>query len=395
MSELSIRPKVLVFIPNYLPGYESGGILRTVVNTVDWLSDDYEFWIVTRDRDLGSDAQYPDINLNEWQNVEGAMVRYLPPHLCTTSYLAKLIAETPHALIHLNSFFDPVFTIKILLARRIGWVMRKPLVLSVRGELVEGCLRLKYLKKVSYITLSKFMGFYKNVVWHASSKYEALDFIKVLSLKDDHIKVALDLPSKVVPRAPNSALLGDNCLRVVFLSRLTREKNLDYALRILQRVKAKMVFDIYGPAEDPAYLNECHELINNLPKNILVKYYGPVSPSRVSEIFSSYDLFFFPSRGENYGHVIAESISVGTKILISNNTPWRDLESEGLGWDLDLKEEIAFVDILEKLSLEGFDQRLEKRALIQSRAHKRLLNPEVLNDNRDLFRISKADSSTT
>ncbi len=393
MSELCNKPKVLVFISNYLPGYESGGILRTVVNTVDWLSDDYEFWIVTRDRDLGSEEQYPDINLNEWQSVEGAMVRYLPPQLCTTSYLAKLIADTPHALIHLNSFFDPVFTIRVLLARRLGWVMCKPLVLSVRGELVEGCLRLKYPKKISYIVLSKFLGFYKNVIWHASSKYEALDFVKVLSLKGDRIKVALDLPSKVVLGAPNSALLSDNCLRVVFLSRLTREKNLDYALRILKRVKAKIVFDIYGPAEDPAYLNECQELINKLPQNISANYHGPVSPSRVAEIFSSYDLFFFPSRGENYGHVIAESISVGTKILISNNTPWLDLENEGLGWDLDLKDESGFVNILETLSLEGLDERLEKRALVQASAHRRLLNPEVLNDNRELFRVSKADFS--
>ncbi len=40
------KTKILVFIPNYLPGYKSGGILRSVVNTVDWLNNDFEFWIV-------------------------------------------------------------------------------------------------------------------------------------------------------------------------------------------------------------------------------------------------------------------------------------------------------------------------------------------------------------
>ena len=171
MNNLSTKPKILVFIPNYLPGYKSGGILRTVVNTVNWLNSDYEFWIVTRDRDLGSDEPYQEILTNEWQYVEGAMVLYLPPELITIHKLTKLIATTSHDLIHLNSFFDSVFTIKVLLARRMGCLSRKPLILSPRGEFVEGPLKLKYTKKITYIYLSKLLGFYKNVIWHASSKY--------------------------------------------------------------------------------------------------------------------------------------------------------------------------------------------------------------------------------
>ncbi len=50
------------FIGNYLPGYKSGGIQRVTINTVDHLCDEFEFRIVTRDRDLGVEQPYPDID---------------------------------------------------------------------------------------------------------------------------------------------------------------------------------------------------------------------------------------------------------------------------------------------------------------------------------------------
>lgn len=386
MTDFLTKTKVLVFILNYLPGYKSGGVLRTIVNTVDWLSNDYEFWIVTRDRDLGSEKPYSDIKINEWQLVEGAMVRYLPPELINTNYLIKLIDGTSHDLIHLNSYFDPEFTIRIMLARKIGWLSKSPLLLSPRGEFGEGSLKLKHAKKILFINFAKLVGLYNNIIIHATSEHELRDIKKVLNPTSSSIKTAIDLPSKVISNAPNSSLLSERCLRIVFLSRFSREKNLDFALNILSQANVKAIFDIYGPDEDILYWKECQELIKQLPKNITATYHGPVSPSRVIEIFSHYDLFFFPSKGENYGHVIAESISVGTKVLISKNTPWLELENDGLGWDVDLKDESAFVNIIEEMARESLDSRLRKRDVVKQSALKRLLDPKVVNDNLALFR---------
>lgn len=379
------KPKILVFIPNYLPGYKNGGILRTVANTVDWLADDCEFWIVTRDRDLGSDVRYDGISTTEWMPVEGAMVRYLAPEQLSVASIAALVNATPHDMVHLNSFFDPVFSIKMLLARRLGKLPARPLVLSPRGEFVDGPLKLKYPKKITYITLSKLAGFYRNITWHASSLLEMEGFIKVMKVDAASVKVALDLPSKVNLEAPASALFSDDCLRLVFLSRLTREKNLDYALRTLKKVKANVVFDIYGPDEDAAYWDECQALIGALPDNVKVTYHGAVVPTQVPAIFASYDVFFFPSRGENYGHVIAEAVSVGTKVLISNNTPWLNLASEGLGWDVDLQDEAVFVGMIEDMAAKGMAARVHERQQVKTNALKRLLDPKVVNDNRAVF----------
>jgi hypothetical protein len=45
---------------------------------------------------------------------------------------------------------------------------------------------------------------------------------------------------------------------------------------------------------------------------------------------AEYDLFLFPTLGENYGHVISEALASGCPVVISDQTPWRNLEAEGI-----------------------------------------------------------------
>ena len=47
-----------------------------------------------------------------------------------------------------------------------------------------------------------------------------------------------------------------------------------------------------------------------------VSYLGAVLPENVQGILSKYDLFVLPTRGENYGHVILESLATGTPVLM-------------------------------------------------------------------------------
>lgn len=162
-------------------------------------------------------------------------------------------------------------------------------------------------------------------------------------------------------------------------------KNLDFAIRVLKEVKSEIFFDIYGPKEDLAYWNQCETLIHQLPSNIVVNYCGSIRPENVKEKFSRYDLFLFPTRGENYGHVIAESISAGTPVLLSDRTPWRDLEQQGTGWVLPLDSQAIFsqkIDALAELSLE---QRQEKRSKILQSSEKNLCDPDSIKQNRELF----------
>ena len=55
------RVTVLVFIGYYLPGYKAGGPVRSIANVVETLGDEFEFRIVTSDRDLLDEVPYPGI----------------------------------------------------------------------------------------------------------------------------------------------------------------------------------------------------------------------------------------------------------------------------------------------------------------------------------------------
>jgi glycosyltransferase involved in cell wall biosynthesis len=52
--------------------------------------------------------------------------------------------------------------------------------------------------------------------------------------------------------------------------------------------------------------------------------------------------------GENFCHVILESLAAGCPVLISDCTPWRNLASQGAGWDLPLEGPQGFRDVLQR-----------------------------------------------
>jgi len=379
---------VLVSVGFFIPGYKSGGPQRTIVNLVDQLSDDLEFWIVTTDRDFGDDKAYESIETDQWQQVGRAKVYYVSPERCTVKNIAAIIKSAPYDVLYLNSFFNFRFSIKPLIARKLGWLSDKPIVLAPRGEFSDGAINLKAHKKRLFIRLAKMLGLYNNLTWQASSEHEVQDIFRVMKDTAKTIHVAINLPAKMDIPAENPSTSqpeSNDILRVVFLSRISPMKNLDYALRVLTQVNASLVFDIYGPAEDEKYWNECEKLIEQLPENIMVNYRGSIHPELVSSTFSNYDLFFLPTRGENYGHVIAESISVGTPVLISDQTPWRDLAADKLGWDLPLNDLKIFAEKIESVADMESSSLSKWREEVRAKAIERLSAPRIVQDNKDLF----------
>ena len=140
-------------------------------------------------------------------------------------------------------------------------------------------------------------------------------------------------------------------MKVVYLARISKDKNIPFAFEVLSRVNALIQFDVYGPIEDLDIWRQCQIQIAALPSNIKVSYKGVVEKEEVQKILSTFDLFFMPTFAENYGHSIAESLSVGTPVLISDNTPWRNLVELGLGWDINLLEKERFVEVVEFFSI--------------------------------------------
>lgn len=374
----------------YLPGYKSGGPVRTIANLVEHLGDEFDFRIVTKDRDALDTRPYPDVAVNEWNRVGKAQVYYASPDSLTLGKISRLIRETPHDVLYLNSFFSTRFTALPLVARRMGILPDRPVVLAPRGEFSAGALKLKSWKKCPYLFLVRMLGVYRGISWQASSEHEVADIRRNMGKKTaGSIIVAPNLPppqnDKFSEPGQQYCRRSGDPLRTVFLSRISPMKNLHFALKVLARVSVPVVFNIYGPVRDEEYYKHCRSFLQELPSNVTVEYKGSVAPTEVPDIMVAHDLFFLPTKGENYGHVISEALLAGTPVLIADTTPWRDLEEAGVGWDLPLNHEEQFRECIERcFQLDAADYR-QWRQKIKHYAAERLSDPQRIEANRRLF----------
>ena len=377
---------VLVLLRNYLPGYQSGGPVRTLANMVERLGDEFRFRIITSDRDALDECPYSEVEIDGWNRVGKADVYYASPPSLSFRRLSKLIAATPHDVLYLNSFFHRIFGVQPLIARRLGLLRRVPVVLAPRGELSAGVLKLKGWKKVPYMTMASRLGLYRDLVWQASSDFEVEDIRRMCGSVAERVVVAPNLPG-TDPEEGVAAQVrypGD-ALRVLFLSRITPAKNLEYALQVLAKVRVPVKFSIYGPVRDPAYWQACQRMIDELPGTVEAKYWGAVPPTDVDEVLRMHDLFFLPTRGENYGHALAEALRAGTPVLIADTTAWRGLEEAGVGWDLPLDDGDRFARCVEQCATLGPDEYAAWRERVRRYAATRIGDERVVEANRSLF----------
>jgi glycosyltransferase involved in cell wall biosynthesis len=313
---------ILCFVAFYLPGFKSGGPVRSVSNLVDCLGDEFEFRIVTSDRDFQDQHAYPGIVPDAWNSVDGTSVFYASPRGLSFRSLTAILRETEYDLVYINSFFSLWFSVIPILLRKLRVVPQVPCVLAPRGELSVGALSIKSVRKKVYIRLSRLLGFFSDVDWQCTSEGERYDVSREItsSLRRVHFSPNVIYSSGSLHKTFSRRAEGPP--RLVFLSRISRKKNLDFLLRVLKKVSADLVVSIYGPREDLKYWQTCQSLIDSLPEHVKVVVGGSVQNSRVAEVFSQNDLFVFPTLGENFGHVIFESLAAGTPVLVSDQTGW-------------------------------------------------------------------------
>lgn len=367
------RPCVAVFLRGYLPGYRSGGPLQSIANLVSRLGDEFDFRIITADRDLGDTDPYVDTPPMRWLAVGKAQAIYLPPREQRLSTITRILCDLKHDAVYLNSFFDFQFATFPLIARRLGRTSSKPTVIvAPRGEFSPGALAIKPTKKRVFIAASRLVRLHSGVIWQASTEIEADDIRRTMHAHD--IINATDLPRHPAPLLPRRDRAADDPLRIAFLSRISPKKNLLFCLETLAQVRSRVVFTIYGPREDREYWQRCEVAIAALPSHVAVVYGGPIEPRDVVPTLSQHEIFYLPTFGENYGHVIAEALEAGLRLLISDQTPWRGLSNASVGYDLPLDRPEAFVAAIDAEA--GRADRLKDA----ERAYAHLANAFALDD---------------
>ncbi len=340
--------KIIIIMSGYFPGKEYGGPPVSTDNFCSLMKED-ECYIITRNHDLSNTFPYKGIRSNEWNKRSNCTVLYLNDRDYNKKRFKKEINKIKPDVMYLQSLFQDC----IVPCLKIAKENQIPVVLAPRGELCMGAFKKKY-KKIPYIMCLKSMGLLKNVVYQSTSAEESEAIKKYLKASKEDIYYLTNIPS--IPNQKYSRQVKRSRKgNFIFLSRIHPKKNLLGAIKYFNGVVGEVNFDIYGPKEDESYWNECEKEIKNLPSNINVNYCGLIPHEKVHETFSLYDAFVFPTFSENYGHAIVESLTVGTPVIISDQTPWNDITEAGAGWAISLNNPEKFTEAIQEIvDSEGF-----------------------------------------
>ncbi|MCY7377321.1 MAG: glycosyltransferase [Pyrinomonadaceae bacterium] len=386
------KPRILIICNYYLPGYKSGGGLRTLVHMVERFHDRYDFRVITLDHD-GDKIPFTTVEINDWNEIEKAQVFYLSKDKANISKLRELIIEIKPDSIYLNSVFSKL-TVFYLTLRKLKLIPAIKTILAPEGELSGGALKLKSYKKKPFVTLAKSAGLYRNLFWKTTADPEKQETERFKG-RGGVIFVAPNLPSRELLENYRQDLkpkknVGE--VKMIFLSRFMRKKNFKWLVDNLSGFEGNLTIDIYGPIEDESYWEATATAIAKLPPNVKIKYGGVLEYDKVPGKLFEYHFFVLPTVGENFGHVFIEALAAGCPLLISDRTPWRDLEAKNVGWEVPLENPAKWLEVLNYCV--NLDQLSYTKISENSHrfARRWLLNPEVEEDTLKVLEYSLTNS---
>lgn len=332
----------MILIDWFLPGTKAGGPVRSVHALVMHLREHFDFYILTTDTDLGETEPYDNIERKKWVQRDGYEIKYLPAAGLTKQMIQQEMLNERYDKIYLNSLYSKWFSIIPLEIAKKKEITNK-IILAPRGMLGSGAMQIKSLKKKLYLSAAKAYGLFRDVTWHATGEHEKKDILEKIR-NESTVVVAPNLSWFQVSEKTHVEKQKGR-IELFYLSRIAKVKNLHLALEMLKKMPTdiEVNYTIYGPKEDPEYWQKCQKIINALPNNVQVSYGGVIEHENLAEVLCKHHALFLPTSNENFGHSIIESLACGCPVLISDQTPWRELSSKFAGQDLSLKDENGFL----------------------------------------------------
>ncbi len=324
---------MLILTDWYVPGYKAGGPITSVYKMVKALGDEVEFSILTNNHDW-HDPEPFDQEIDKWLKGEGASVKYLSDP--NPGDVTKEVRSHHHDVLYFNGIYSPNFHALPLL--RSLWSSNSPrIIVAPRGMLNPNAIALKSTKKRVLLSLYRWLGIERKVTFHSTGPKETTAILQNFS--NARIKEVSNLVAAPVSRV--------EAKREGFLSvgRISPVKNTLDLLKLFDQQNENL--SLIGTPDDVDYHQLCKAIA---ARNEGVKLLGGVGPDRISEHYLRSKFSISMTTGENFGHAIIEALSHGCPVIISDRTPWNDLEEQGAGWVIPLEDENRWQQVLKEAS---------------------------------------------
>ena len=363
------RIKVLASIEWFTPAYQAGGIVSSLVNQTQHLSEHIDFWIVCSNRDLLHPLP-SNPRLNQWLKKNGHQVMYVSPPF----HWEDIINQVQPDVIYINGIFNGPFC-RALLKNRV----RKniPTVLASHGMLAPNALSIKSWIKKPWLTMNRRIGNFDGIIWHASNEMEAAQIRAHFS--QPIIKVAQNLPP-AMPTHINELQPG---LRFLSVGRIHPIKNYEFAAKCLASCANTMCIDItyqlIGPLEDKVEKSLIEQHQSN---SLTIEILGEKSPNDLGKYYQNAQCLLVPSLSENFGLVVTEALGNGLPVIASDHTPWGQYPSNAVLQCLPLNEDVWINSITQQLSKSDRHSNITKA---QGFFSEHLISAEVIRQHLNLF----------
>lgn len=333
--------KVFLLYPYYWPNYKAGGPVQSLFNLAGFFRHEAEFYILSLNSEIDGVANDLVPKLNEW--IEGPNnERIFFTENITFNLIKSLFRQVTPDVVFINGLFNISTTLPGIIVSKLLGIK---IILSPRGMLQQWGLRRNSVAKFVFIKFIRLM-LAKREHWHATDLQEKDDIIKHFG-PSQLIWIAANIPKQTVQ--PRIIDFPDNNgrIKLVFLSLINPNKNLHLIIEAVSDLDADITLDIYGPISNVDYWDMCKSRIGKSSKII---YKGPIPSWKVSTVLPDYHFFILPTQGENFGHAIFDALASGVPVVISRNTPWKNIDETGCGFYVDLGTPSSIFSVLSQIS---------------------------------------------
>lgn len=365
-----MKKRLLIMASLFYPQKNGGGPPVSIKNLVDSIYNEFDIYVISKNHEINEKRPLPNIN-DGWNDFYFGKVFYFGYGTRTFSKLIKLIEEIKPDVIYQNSFFSHDDVFPVLKYAKIHGIK---VIIAPRGEFYPKRLAVGRNKKKLYTLLLRFLGLLKNVYFQGTGKEESQYIENFIKIKQDRI---YDINNLSIVSYDNTLITknsGD--LKLIYIARIHPTKNLLGAIKYLENVGGYVQYDIYGSIEDNEYWKQCQIEIGKLPSNIQVSYKGSIEHDKVAQTISRYHAFYMPTTGENYGHSIVETLLIGRPVIISDMTPWNDINENKCGYVVEFGNENEFQNAIDQL-IEMSDDLYQ----IYCKNAKKYINNKLKTDN--------------
>ncbi|MEI1376493.1 glycosyltransferase [Nostoc sp. UHCC 0926] len=330
--------KILHYIPVYAPAWQFGGPVLSVSQLCEGLAAlGHQVEVFTSNAGLNNQ---PELPLNQPVIRNGVKVTYFQqePGIgihCPGMEQAVTVRAKEFDIIHVTGVWQRTSGAACKAAKNQGI----PYVVSPRGALGPYSWQQKTAKKILYYLWQERFNVTNAGGIHYTSKQElqecrwlklpAKSFIVPNGLNTEFWQPALEA-AKAWRKSQN---LSEDDFILLNVGRLHHKKGLDLlpqALAALRHLNWRIVF--VGGDDDgtKAKLQQQFQAANLSDRVIFLER---CEPKKLPAIYSAANLFVLPSRHENFGNVVVESLACGCPVLISDKVGLHDEVAEGgMGW---------------------------------------------------------------